>query len=148
MPLKLIAPLYETFELTETDKLYENEGDPTTVTIKQAAQHEHERRQQLFSTLERRYNEAQPEEVALVQTVSFEELKRQEVFLTLVESNIEGPDGEVLFPSRKNKAGHPELAMTSAQFNQAWGKLPPSVANEIHDKVVAVNIIWSGLVGE
>lgn len=148
MPLKLLSPLYKTFTLDRSDKRYENEGEATSVTIKQAAQHEHERRQQLFATLERRYSDLSPDEMTLVQTISMEELKRMEVYLTLCESNIEDENGKALFPSRKGKGGHPQMTLTQSQFGEAWGKLPPDVANEIHEKVLEVNFIWSGASGE
>lgn len=147
MPLQLAAPVYKTFELEETDKTYEVD-EATTVTIKQAAQYEHERRQQLFSTLERKFKELEPDEIILVQTLSTEELKRLEVWLTLVECNILDAEGELLFPSKENKDGHPRLAMNNAAFVRAWGMLQPDVADEVHDKVLEVNLLWAGTAGE
>jgi hypothetical protein len=149
MPLKLLAPLYEDFELTRTDEKYgEPNGEPTTVTVKQAAQHEHERRQLLFSKLERSFSDLKPDVVTLVQDIPMEELKRLEVWLTLCESNILDENGKELFPSKKGSNGHPRLSMSQTAFNEAWGKLPPDVATEIHDKVLKVNKIWSGRSGE
>jgi len=147
MPLQLAAPVYKTFELEETDETYEVD-EATTVTIKQAAQYEHERRQQLFSTLERKFKELEPDEIILVQTLSTEELKRLEVWLTLVECNILDMDGNPLFPSKENKDGHSRLAMTNTAFVKAWGMLQPDVADEIHNKVLEVNQRWAGTVGE
>lgn len=148
MPLQLIAPIYETFILEETDEKFKvEEGQSTTVTIKQAAQFEHEQRQDLFSVLERKYKELTPDEITLVQRISMEELKRLETYLTLVECNIKAEDGKDLFPSKK-KGKEPSLAMRRHQFEQAWGSLPPTVAREIHGKVLLVNKLWSGLEGE
>jgi hypothetical protein len=148
MPLKLIAPVYKTFSLDRSDEKYGTDGEPTMITVKQATQAEHEQRQQLFATLERKFRETEPDEVSLVQTVSMEELKRLEAWLTLVECNINDEKGKDLFPSVKGKNGIPRLKMTRQQFNQAWGKLPPDVAAEIVDNVLEVNIIWAGKEGE
>lgn len=149
MPLKLLAPIYETFILEETDEKYKvEEGFATTVTIKQAAQFEHEMRQDLFSVLERKYKELTPDEITLVQRISMEELKRLETYLTLVECNIQDEKGNELFPSKKAKGKQPVLAMKRGQFEQAWGSLPPDVAREIHAQVLKVNKLWAGLEGE
>lgn len=149
MPLKLITPIYKTFTLVRTDEKYGTDGESTTVTVKQASQMEHETRQQLFAPLERRYNNKEPELLSYVQTISMEELKRLECWLTICECNIQDEEGKAMFPSRKSKVGsHPELAMTRGQFNEAWGKLPPDVCNEIHEKVLEVNLIWGGALGE
>jgi len=32
--------------------------------------------------------------------------------------------------------------MTEAEFAEAWGRLPPEVAAEIHEKVIAINPMW------
>ena len=98
MPLKLVAPVYQEFTLDKSDEQYNVEGEGSKVTIKQAAQREHEQRQDLFSTLERKFKELEPEEISIVSRFSMEELKRQEVWLTLVESNITDEHGKTLFP--------------------------------------------------
>ena len=148
MPLRLTAPLLETFTLDKADEKYGSMDDPTIVKVKQASQSQHEQRQALFSTLEQRWNQLEPDEVALVQTISMEEVKKLEVFLSLVESNFEDDDGNPLFPSRQGKDGNPELAMSQKAFVTAWGKLLPDIAREIHEKVLKVNPLWRGAVGE
>ena len=146
MALQLTAPIFKTFTLDRTDEKYPSDGS-TTVLIKQAAQGEHERRQDLFSVLERKYSQLDPGEVSLVQRLSMEELKRLEVWLTLCECNILNEKGKELFPSKKAK-GQTVLNMTQQQFNEAWSQLPPSVAQEIHEKVLEVNLMWAGMEGE
>lgn len=148
MPLKLIAPLYKTMELERSDERYGNDGEPTTVTIRQASQAEHEQRQDQFSRLERKFSDVAPDEVTVVQNIPMEVLKRLETYLTLVECNITDEDGKELFPSKKDRDGNPTLAMSKSQFDKAWGQLPPDVAEEIHEKVLEVNIVWSGRRGE
>ncbi len=148
MPLQLVAPIYKTFTLERSDEKYSVDGEGTTVTIKQAAQREHEQRQDLFSTLERKVKDLAPNEVSIVSRFSYEELKRQEVWLTLVECNITKDDGKALFPTKKVKGGISQLAHSKAQFNEAWGRLPPDVATEIHEKVLEVNLMWTGIEGE
>lgn len=145
MPLKLSEPLYEDKVLELTDERYGDNGDPTTVTVKKAAQHEHERRQEFFSRMERRWNpnEAEDEmEITLVQELSQEALKRLEVSLTMVGCNIEDEKGKPLFKF-STKGGHPIMNMHPVKFAEAWGQLPPDVADEIHEKVLEANLQWS-----
>lgn len=149
MPFKLTDPLYQTFELERTDKNYGNDGDPTTVTIRQARQHEHSRRQDQWNKFERRYSSLNPNEVSIVQELSFEAIKMLEAQMTLVESNILDESGEkLLFKTKKGKDGHPKLDMTPNDFEVAWGNLPMDVAQEIHEKILEVNPMWAGPAGE
>jgi len=149
MPLQLIAPLYQTFALERADKKYKNDGDPTTVTVKQARQHEHERRQLLFAKLERKWNsDDNPDEIRVVQEISQAEVWREEAWLTLVESNILDPEGKLLFKSAKSKNDHPRLSMDKQSFCQAWGMLFPDIAEEIVEKIHEVNVLWGGALGE
>jgi hypothetical protein len=148
MPLKLAAPIYATHTLDESDKKYGLEGDkPTIVTVKQARQGEAELRANYFAKLERKWNDDTPGEVTLIQNIGYEELKRLEVWLTLVECNLEDENGKALFPS-KQVGGHPVLAMTKQQFFDTWSRLPPDIADEIHSKVLEVNPLWGGALGE
>jgi len=148
MPLKLIAPELKTFFLDLADQKYGNDGEPTTVTVRQATQAQHRERQDLFATLERKFRDAEPGEVSLIQTLSFEALKELEVWLCLIECNLLDEDGKsLLFPSRK-VGSNTELAMNKNQFIRAWGRLFPDIAAEIHGKVLEVNPLWRGVEGE
>lgn len=148
MPLKLIVPEQKTYILEQTDAKYGNDGEPTTVTVRQATQAQHRERQDLFATLERKFRDEAPGEVSLVQTLSFEALKELEVWLCLVECNLLDEDGKaLLFPSRQTN-GRSELALSKRQFIQNWGKLFPDIAAEIHAKVLDINPIWRGAEGE
>ena len=144
MPIKLSTPIVKTFILEDTDKNYGTGEDvPTTVVVKQATQAQHEFRQQLFATLERKYSDSNPDETSLVQTANIEVLKRLECFLTVVDCNILKEDGKKpLFLSKKGRDGLPEIDMNEKAFNDAWGLLPPDVATEIHKKVLEVNVMW------
>lgn len=149
MPVKLLAPIYQTFELTKTDMKYGNDGDPTTITVKQARQWEHQKRQDLFKRLERQWNAADnPDDVRLIQEVSMDEVYREEARMTMVECNISGPDGKPLFISEASKDGHPQLKMTRDAFNDAWGQLWPDIADEIIANIHEVNLLWGGPRGE
>lgn len=132
MPLQLTAPIEKVCELTETDRLFGSSG--TVVVIRQASQAGHERRSELFSTLvsEHKENSNDDNSVRYIQRFSILELMRIEAYLTVVSSNIIDENGHLLF-----KEG-----MSEFSFNRAWGKLPPSVAREIHDKVLEVNPDW------
>lgn len=150
MPFKISDPLYQEFELEKTDERYNPVGDdPTTVTIKQARQHEHARRMDQWNRFERKYSQMNPDEISIVQELSSEAIKTLEAWMTLVESNIlKSDESGPLFPSKKGKNGHPELDMTRDEFEQAWGTLPPLVASEIHSKIIEVNPMWGGMRGE
>lgn len=137
MPLQLRVPLEQEFELKESDRRFGSEGESTRITIRQATQAAHERRAALFANVIRELGKDSGEDVVrLIQRFSFEELKRIEVFLTLVGCNILGPDDKPLF--RFNSNGK----MSEADFNEAWGKLPPFVCDEMHDCVLEVNVDW------
>ena len=147
MPLTLSDPIYEELPLEATDKRYENTDEPTIVTIKKAAQHEHERRQDFFKRMERRYTPSDDGddddmEVTLIQDLSQEALKKLEVRLTMVGCNILDAKKKPLFKF-STKGGHPEMNMHPVKFAAAWGMLPPDVAEEIHEKVLEVNLQWS-----
>lgn len=148
MPVKLAAPRYETFPLEKTDKRYANDGEPTTVTIKQALRHEHDARNRLFAKVERRWSDSDEETIRLVQDVAMVDVYAEEAWLTMVECNIQDADGTLMFPSKKGKNGHPELKMSKAEFKNAWGRLFPDINEEIIDKIHEVNLLWAGPVGE
>lgn len=134
---KLAAPIQEEFTLEKTDALFGCSG--TRVTIRQATQEQHERRSTLFENLVREYDSKNSgERLRTIQKYNEPELRRMEAFLTVVSSNIEAEDGAQLF-----RAG-----MTEVEFQKAWGLLPPSVAAEIHSKVLLVNKLWAGPEGE
>lgn len=149
MPFKISDPVYQTFDLDKTDAAYNPDGDESTsVTIKQARQHEHATRMDHWNKFERRYSSMNPDQVSIVQELSIESIKMLEARMTLVECNIENEDGSLLFPSKKGTNGHPQLDMDPKEFEEAWGSLPPLVADEIHEKIVEVNPMWGGARGE
>lgn len=138
MSLKLSAPLIKDFKLPLTDKMFGGEGsddEPTSVTIKQAAQGEHTIRMDLWSRFTRQF---EGDQLQVVQDISPAHVQRKEVFLTMTACNIEGEDGEPLF----------KFPLVEKQFIKAWNLLPVQVANEIHSKVLEMNPIWSGDSGE
>lgn len=149
MPFAITDPIYKEFELVKTDANYNPGSDvPTTVTVRQARQYQHAMRQDQWSKFERKYNQLNPDEVKITQELSFEAIKMLEVRMCLVESNILDPKGKPLFKTKTPKGGKPELDMTRAEFEEAWGILPPDVATEIHNKVVELNPMWGGATGE
>lgn len=136
MPLQLSVPLEKEFVLEKTDEAY-GVTEPTKVTIRQAAQSGHERRASLFSNIVREMARGDQDDIVrLIQRFSFEELKRIEVYLTLVGCNITDEHNKPLFKFSSN--GH----ISESSFTEAWGKLPPLVATEIHDCVLDLNIAW------
>ena len=143
MAIKLTAPVNETFVLTKSDKKFKNEGEPTKISVRQASQGEQEQRARVFAEISRVIENEDvfgTTSMAIRQSWSMEELKRVEVYLTLADCNIEDENGDPLFKFRNGR-----LAMQESEFKNAWYKLPPSVADEIHEKIMEVNLMWSGL---
>jgi len=138
MPVQLAVPLEQEFILEKTDADYGEKGSPpTTILVRQARQGEHERRAALFASIVREQSINAPEEfVRFVQRFSFEELKRLEVFLTLKACNIENSEGKPLWRFSKNGT------INEVEFNKGWAILPQSVATEIHDCVLELNVDW------
>jgi len=147
MALQLTAPIEKTEELEETNKLYPpSEGEePTRVTIKQASQAENERRQDQFSDIhtELSYDTSGRQVVVSREKHNVEAMKRLDAFLTLVDTNIVVIEKGKKKPEPLFKFEDGELKMTEAEFKEAWGKLPVSVTDEIHSKIVKVNPDWS-----
>lgn len=148
MPIQLVAPVEKDFVLERTDLAYECEGEPTKVTIRQATQAQNERRSYIHSEVTQIINAQSTlaAELQLRQKWSIEELKRVEVYLTLIGCNLLGVDGKPLFVFKSNN-GTAELDMTENQFRTAWGSLPVDIAQEIHEKVLEVNLSWQGPLG-
>jgi hypothetical protein len=139
MPLQLTVPLEKDYELTRSDETFgvADDDGPTRITVRQGDQGSHERRANLFSQIIREMTKNDTKDVVrLVSRFSFEELKRIEVFLTLKACNIKNSDGDFLFTF--NAKGR----ISEQSFNIAWNMLPPSVAQEIHDCVIDLNVDW------
>lgn len=135
MPIQLKPPIVKDFILEKSDLAFENSGSPTMITIRQATQEGQERRAELFSKIIREMSGGDGS-IKLVQQFSFEELKRIEVMLTLSSCNITDENGNALFVF-SNGFIRDEVA-----FRKAWGRLDPMIADEIHEKVLEVNIKW------
>jgi hypothetical protein len=131
------------FTLDKSDKHYGTDGEPTKIAVRQATQAQNEKRSRVFSEVSQVMDGRSPSSIELSQRWSMEELKRTEAFLTLVSCNIKGEDNKSLFKFSKD-GGKQYLDMSDIEFREAWGSLPPIVANEIHSKVLEVNTTWSG----
>ena len=57
--------------------------------------------------------------------------------LTMAACNLEDTDGKILF---EFKDGH---VVDEVKFQQAWYKLDPLTADEIHEQVLKINLLWS-----
>jgi len=135
MPLKLTSPIEKDFVLEKSDAEFCEKGDPsTTVTIRQATQGQHERRNAVINTFNREYDGLN---ITVSQNFSPEDLYRLEVELTLTSCNISDVDEKPLFTFRNG-------AVEPASFRKGWAKLPPLIASEIHEKVLEVNPLWAG----
>lgn len=145
MPVKLVAPIEKEFVLERSDLLYGVESDPTKVTVRQATQEQNEKRSMIHSEVTQIINQKSSltDELQFRQRWSIEELKRIECQLTMISCNILDENGKDLFKFRTNN-GRQELDMSDNEFKRAWGKLPTDVAQEIHEKVLEVNLSWGG----
>lgn len=137
MPKPISTPLEKQFRLEAWDP----EGD-SYVTIRQARQWQHEKREDLFAETSRIWREGDLGEVEMKQRVSFSEVMRTEVELTLVDSNLVDENQKPVFKFRKMENGRQILDMTKAEFAYAWGLLEPALAREIHEKVFELNPQW------
>lgn len=137
MPLRIIRPNIKRFELTEADP----EGD-TFVDIKQATQHAVERRAAATESRTHVLGEGK-DAVRVVSKFNYPEVQRYESYLTMVGCNIENVDGTPLFVFKDTDSGFSKIDMTEGEFEIAWGKLPPGVAEEIHGYVVTQNPMWN-----
>jgi hypothetical protein len=146
MGFRLSPPVIETFTLDETDQRYGLAQGSTTVTLRQATQSQHERRQDLFSQLTSKMpSTGSIETIELIRRLNDPELARTEIYLTIIDCNIEDEDGKSLFKFSKDKSGNSWLDMNEVDFRKAFGKLPIEVAEEIHTKVLEVNKDWGPL---
>lgn len=140
---KLKPALEQSFDLPKTDALLENVGDTaeaSKVTIVQATMGQHDKRMALWAEFKRSVTEDVngKERYEVTQNVSPADVRKLEVLLTMRACNLEDHDGSPLF----------KFPLEERPFNKAWAKLPPLVADEIHEKVLALNPLWSGDSGE
>ncbi len=131
MPLNLEPPIEKEFQLEKSDKKFGNTGEPSTVSIGQAREGEEIRRSDLWARYERRLIN-NSDDISIAQEVSPAIVRRREVFLTLRACNLT-IEGKPLF----------KFPLKEAEFNNAWAKLDPFIADEIHEKVLEVNIDWA-----
>ena len=132
MSIKLSAPIEQEFTLDKSDKEFENKGSPTTVSIRQATQGEYERREKLYRTFDRSFNE---EGYTVTQKFDANDLFRLEVELTLSACNIVDENDKPIFKFKNAK-------ISPYDFLNGWNQLHPTIAREIHEKVIEVNPLW------
>jgi hypothetical protein len=139
MTLKLSAAIETTFILKHSDEVLKNEGEPTTVSIRQATQGDFDTREALLLEFTRVYD---GDGVTITQHFSPTTLRKKEVEMTLAGCNILLDGDKPLFTFHNG-------VVDSASFNKGWAMLPPVVANEIYEKVLEMNPMWqTGGVGE
>ena len=146
MPIKILANNTKEFPLKKSDKEFKNEGDATTVTIRQATQGDFEIRNDLFAEFKREYDGSA---IRVIQRISFDDIRRKEVFLTLCACNIldypEVAEGEKQIADDKLPSlfKFKDGRLTNERdFLVAWAKLHPTIANEIHECVLEMNPLW------
>jgi hypothetical protein len=147
MGLVITRGLPETFVLEKSDP-----QSQTTVSIKPATVAEQAQRDELWAKQSRKYYTDEENAVEVKTESTFSQRIALEVFLTLVGCNIKyqdmdgdgDPSGDEIpmFNFGARPSGEPYLNMSRDEFLSQWGKLPASVAEEIHQKVLAKNPQW------
>lgn len=132
--MKLTPPLLQDFILEKTDAAFNNTGEPTMVTIRQASNGDVLERDRLFGLVSREYG---PDSVRYTNNITDGDIRQKEAYLTLAACNIEGADGKPLFLFKNGR-----IAMQEREFDRAWGELPPIIADEISSFVTTVNAQW------
>lgn len=135
MPLTVSKPVKKEFHLAKTDERFGITDGATMITVRQAAQGDHELRNDLTAEFKREYDGTT---IRVVQRISFDDIRRREVFLTLCACNIMAPGGKKPLFHFENGRLQDEVA-----FRSAWSQLDPYVADEIHEKVLEVNELWN-----
>jgi hypothetical protein len=121
--------------------------DPTGETIvvaRQATEAENILRSQMFAKTTRVLSDEEVGDVRIEQDYNARLLRRKEAYLSLCK--IEGiqADGAELFRSGVTADGQRiSSGMSETEFNSAWGKLPPEVANAIMEVVYRANPDWN-----
>lgn len=148
MGLVITRGLPETFTLEQSDP-----QSQTTVSIKPATVAEQALRDELWAKQSRKYYTNEENAVEVKTESTFSQRVALEVFLTLVgctiafqEIDAEGErtgDEVPLFNFGVRANGEQYLNMTRDEFLAQWGKLPATVAEEIHEKVLAKNPQWN-----
>jgi hypothetical protein len=148
MPIQLLAPVEKTFTLDISDARFGTDGEPTKVTIRQATQGAVEKRSLIYSEVTNVIagTAELSAEMLLRQKWSIEELKRTEAFLTMCGCDLKDSSGDPLFRFRMSDERQ-ILDMNEVQFKAAWSRLDPTIASEIHSKVLEVNPDWGGPLG-
>ena len=135
MPVRLSPATKSTYRLEKTDEEFKSET-PTMISVHLATQGDVEARNELWADYKR---VIEGQVTTIVQRLSFDDIRREEVFLTLASCDLEDSDGKPLFTFKN------EHLSDKPSFRSAWNKLPPFIANEIHEKVLEANIIWKTL---
>ena len=130
--LKIQPAIKKSYRLEKSDEEFKSDS-PTMIDVYTATQGAVEARNELWSEYIR---EVEGAKTIIHQRLSFDDVRRKEVYLTLAACNIEGEDGKPLFTFVK------EHLTDEQAFKKAWDQLYPSIANEIHEKVLESNVIW------
>ena len=143
MPIQLVPTVLQDFELELSDAMLNVEGEPTTVTIRQATTLEAERRAEVTAKSATILDEGDGRATKVEHSFNWETLKRFDAMLTLSGCNITDVDGSDLFRFKEGRDGIKRLAMGEAEFGRAWGKLNDVITEEIHNFILVVNPTWS-----
>lgn len=137
MPIRLNPPLIKDYLLEKTDHKFgvDPASGATKISVRQATQGDVETRNRLYMQVTREYSPGGS--MKITQDISWDELAREEVFLTLTDCNIQNKDGQSLFQFDNGRLKDRKA------FQAAWVLLDPFIADEIHDCVIDLNVMWA-----
>jgi hypothetical protein len=136
MPIKIGPAQVKEFVLSKSDEIFENEGEPSRVSIRLALKGEDDTRNHMFSLIVKEQN-YDDDFIRFSSPISTDDIRRKEVFLVLADCNLADQNDNPIFVFDNKR-----ISMTEREFDLAFGMLPLSIANEIIDCVLRTNLQW------
>jgi hypothetical protein len=134
MPIHLKSPLEKEFHLEKSDAELGISDGATLISIRQATEGDYILVRDLSSEYRRSYD---GRTITAIQRISYDDIRKKQVYLTLSGCNIlDENEKDPLFRFSNKRVS------SETEFNAAWYKLPPTIADEIHAKVLDMNPLW------
>lgn len=140
---KLQLPLPVEKEIPLNLPIDEDPGQDAFVKVRLATVEEEHSVSELTKNVTRQYNADGSMNVTFL--YSNPDLRRLQVYLTMTDCSILDESGDKPLFRFQRDGGIMRSAMSRAEFNAAWGKLPTNWANAIIRAMFAVNKSWDPL---
>jgi hypothetical protein len=134
MPIKLKSPLEKEFPLEKSDAELGTTDGASLVTIRQATEGDYILVRDLTSEYKRSWD---GKSIVSIQRISYDDIRKKQVYLTMSSCNIMDENGKDPLFKFSNKR-----LSSETEFNASWYKLPPVIADEIHEFVLQMNPLW------